>query len=48
MGIELGKDCGLGQNLSYYERSKQAAACRNQSSIYYTFDGQVTTEVRPV
>jgi hypothetical protein len=46
MGIELGAACGLAQRLSFYERSLRAAACRNQSRIYYTFDGQPTTEVR--
>ena len=48
LGVEIGDACGLapGPLLGYYERTAHARACRNQSKLFYTFDGVVTTEVR--
>ena len=41
------KACGLGERLSYYQRSLRAAACRNTSRLYYTFDGQAAPTPTP-
>ena len=47
MRVELGEACGLGERLSYYQRSLRAAACRNTSRLYYTLDGQAAPTPTP-